>query len=131
MESFLNKILFFLHCILHLRDTSRKGASKIIRLKSGNCLLKSHRSKIDLEIRPGYDHCKVKETPSHFLLHCKIFDGERQKLMKAAYEIFNSNKTTFKGTMAELLGEHLLKEDQLKEIRTAVISLITATKKDI
>ena len=51
--------------------------------------------------------------------------------MKAAYEIFNSNKTTFKGTMAELLGEHLLKEDQLKEIRTAVISLITASKKDI
>ena len=51
--------------------------------------------------------------------------------MKAVYEIFNTNKTTFKGTMAELLGEHLLKEDQLKEIRTTVIKFITATKKDI
>ena len=49
--------------------------------------------------------------------------------MKAVNEIFNLNKTTFEGTMAELLGEHLLKEDQLKEIRTAVINFITATKK--
>ena len=51
--------------------------------------------------------------------------------MKTVYEIFSSNKTTFKGTMAKLLGEHLLKEDQLKEIRTPVIDFITATKKDI
>ena len=33
--------------------------------------------------------------------------------------------------MAELPGEHLLKEDQLKEIRTAVINFITKTNKDI
>ena len=33
--------------------------------------------------------------------------------------------------MAELLGEYLLKEDQLKEIITVIISFITATKKDI
>ena len=116
---------------LHLKHTSRKGASKIIRLKSGHCMLKSHRSKIDLEITSDCDQCKVKETPSHLLLHCKIFDGERHKLMKAVHEIFSSNKATFKGTMAELLGEHLLKEDQLTEIRTVVISFITATKKDI
>ena len=96
---------------LNLKHTSRKGASKIIRLKSGHCILKSHRSKIDLEITSNCDHCKVKETPSHLLLHCKIFDGERHKLMKEVNEVFNSNKTAFKGTMAELLGEHLLKED--------------------
>ena len=92
-------------------------------------MLKSHRSKIDLEIKPDYDHCKVKEAPSHLLLHRKIFDGEVHKLMKAVYEIFNSNKTTFKGTMVELLGEHLLKEDLL--IRAAVINFTTAIKKDI
>ena len=50
--------------------------------------------------------------------------------MKTVYEVFNSNKATFKRTMAELLGEHL-KEDQLKEIRRAVINFITATKEDI
>ena len=33
--------------------------------------------------------------------------------------------------MAKLLREYLLKEDQLKEIRTAIVNLITATKKDI
>ena len=51
--------------------------------------------------------------------------------MKAVYKVFNSNKTTFKVAMAELLGEHLLKEDELKEIRRAVINFITTTKKDI
>ena len=61
---------------LHLKHTSRKGASKIIRLKSGHCMLKSHRRKIDLEITPDCDHCKVKETPSHLPLHCKVFDSE-------------------------------------------------------
>ena len=94
-------------------------------------MLKSHRSKIDLEITPDCDHWKVKETPSHLLLHFKVFYGERHKLMKKVYKVFNSNKVTFKGTMAELLGEHLLKEDQLKEIRRAVINFIIATKKDI
>ena len=94
-------------------------------------MVKSHRSKIDLETIPDCDHCKVKETPSHLLLHCKVFDGERNKLMKTVYEIFNSNKTSFKGTMAELLRYYLLKEGQLKEIRTAVINFISATKKDI
>ena len=94
-------------------------------------MLESHRRKIDLEITPDCDHCKVKETPSHLLLHCKVFDCEQHKLMKTVYEVFNSSKATFKGTMAELLGEHLLKEDQLKEIRRAVINFITATKEDI
>ena len=70
---------------LHLKHTSRKGASKIIRLKSGHCMLKKYRGKIDLEIIPDCDHCKVKETPSHLLLHCKVFDGERSKLMKKVY----------------------------------------------
>ena len=72
-------------CALHLKHTSRKGASKIIRLKSGHCMLKKYRSKIDLEIIPDCDHCKVKETPSHLLLHCKVFDGEWSKLMKKVY----------------------------------------------
>ena len=67
---------------LHLKHTSRKEASKIIRLKSGHCMLKSHRSKIDLEITPDCDHCKVKETPSHLPLQCKVFDSERHKPMK-------------------------------------------------
>ena len=87
--------------------------------------------KIPAKAPPDRDDCKVKETPSHLLLHRNVLDGERHKLIETVYEIFNSNKTTFKGTMAELLGEHLLKEDQLKEIRTAVINFIAATKKDI
>ena len=92
-------------------------------------MLKSHRNKIDLEITQDCDHCKVKETPS-YLLYCKVFDSEQHKLMKTVYDVFNSNKTTFKGTMAELLEEHLLKEDPLKENRWAVINIITTTKKD-
>ena len=104
-------------CALHLKNTTRKGASKIIRLKSGHCMIKSHRSKVDLEITPDLitcDHCKVKETPIHLLLHCKVFYGKRHKLIKTVYEIFNSNKTTFKGTMVELLGEPLIKIRSIK-----------------
>ena len=52
--------------------------------------------------------------------------------MKTVYEMFNSNKTSFKRAMAKLPGELLLKEEQLKEkIRTASINFITQTKKDI
>ena len=51
--------------------------------------------------------------------------------MKTVYEVFKSNNTTYKGTITKLLGEHLLKEDKLKEIRTAVINFITATDRDI
>ena len=72
-----------------LKQDAELGVSKIIRLKSGYCMLKSLRSKIDLKITPGCDHCKVKETPSHLLLHCKIFDGERHKPTKAVYMKFS------------------------------------------
>ena len=95
-------------CALHLKHTTRK---------SGHCMLKSHRSKVDLEITSDLitcDHCKVKETPIHLLLHCKVFCGKRHKLMKTVYEIFSSNKTTFKGTIAEVLGEPFIKRRPIK-----------------
>ena len=45
--------------------------------------------------------------------------------------MFNSNKTSFKRAMAELQGELLLKEEQLKEIRTASINFITNQKRHL
>ena len=38
---------------LQLSFTTRKGASKIVRLKSGHCLLNYHKSKFDTETKPN------------------------------------------------------------------------------
>ena len=65
-----------------LRNTSRKGISKIAKLKTGHSMLKVHKSEIDIETSPECSTCKVKETPEHFLLNCKEYDTEPAKLEK-------------------------------------------------
>ena len=59
-----------------LKNTSRKGISKIARLKTGHSMLKGHKSKIDTETSP---ECSAEETTVHFLLNCKEYDTERAK----------------------------------------------------
>ena len=44
-----------------LKNTSRRGISKIARLKTGHSMLKDHKSKIDTETSP---ECKVKDWTS-------------------------------------------------------------------
>ena len=41
-----------------LKNTSRRGISKLARLKTGHSILKDHKSKIDTETSP---ECKVKD----------------------------------------------------------------------
>ena len=60
-----------------LKNTSRKGITNIIKLKTGHSMLKGHKSKIDPEIQPECTFCKVKETPESFLLNCAEFGKER------------------------------------------------------
>ena len=43
-----------------LKNTSRKGISKIARLKTRRSMLKGHKSKIDTETSPESSTCKVK-----------------------------------------------------------------------
>ena len=57
-----------------LKNTSRKGTSKISRLATGHSMLKGHKSKIDTETSPECSTCKVTETPEH--LNCKECDTE-------------------------------------------------------
>ena len=60
-----------------LKNTSRKGISRIARLKTGYSILKGHkRSEIDTETSPECSTCKVKKTPEHFLLNYKEYDTE-------------------------------------------------------
>ena len=61
-----------------LKNTSRKGIAKIIRLKTGHSMLKGYKSKIDQETQPESTFCKVKETTEHFLLNCTEFEKERE-----------------------------------------------------
>ena len=63
-----------------LRNTSRRGISKIARLKTGHSMLKGHKSKIDTETSPECSTCKVKETPINFLLNCKEYDTPHKKI---------------------------------------------------
>ena len=62
---------------LHLSFTTRNGASKIVRLKSGHCLLNYHKSKFDTETKPNCQECNSKETPIH-LLDCNKFENESE-----------------------------------------------------
>ena len=78
-------------------------------------MLKSNKSKIDPDTEPTCDQCKVVETSSHYLLHCKQFEALRSKMMKNITYIFNTNETTFKNTIAEILREHTLNNDNSKK----------------
>ena len=64
-----------------MRYTAR-GSSKILRLKSGHCMLNAHKSKIDDETQPTCETFKVKETPEHYLLHCSKYEKKRKVLFK-------------------------------------------------
>ena len=45
--------------------------------------------------------------------------------------IFNANGTTFKNTIAELLGEHTLDNDNSKKVRQEIVHFIYKTKKNV
>ena len=87
-------------------------------------MLKGHKSKIDPDTEPTCDHCKVVESPSHYLLHYKQFEELRSKMMKNISYIFNTNGTTFKNTLAELLGQHTLNNDNSKKAREKIVYFI-------
>ena len=57
------------------------------------------------------------ETPSHYLLHRKQFEELRSKMMEDITYIFNINGTTFRNTIAKLLGEHILNNDSSNKVR--------------
>ena len=80
---------------LHLSFTTRNGASKIIWLKLGHCLLNYHKSKFDTETKPNCQEYNSKETPIYLHLDCNKFENERQKLKKAIKSILNKNKISW------------------------------------
>ena len=65
-----------------LRQTSRRGSSKILRLKSGHCILNVHKIKIDNKIQPSCETCQAKQTPEHYLLHGSKYDKKRRCYLK-------------------------------------------------
>ena len=74
------------HRFLQLKKTTRKEAFKVLRLKTGHCMLTQHKSKINQNTQPKCELCLVNETPIHYLLHCSIFDTQRANWM--IHEIF-------------------------------------------
>ena len=53
------------HRLFQLKKTARKGSSKILRLKSGHCMLNGHNSQMNLESFTLFAIFKLKEGPSH------------------------------------------------------------------
>ena len=112
------------------KNTSRKGITKIIRLKTGRSILKGHKSKIDPEIQPEFTFCKVKETPEHFLLNCVEFGKERAKLEKLVKESYNNKKIGKSHIdLDDLLGEGDLSIQE--SIRKSAEKFLLSTQKEI
>ena len=115
-----------------LKNTSRKGITKIIRLKTGHSMLKGHKSKIDPETQPECTFCKVKETPEHFLLNCAEFEKERAKLEKLVKELYNNKKIGKSHIdLDDLLGEGDLPIQESMIIRKSSEKFILSTHKTI
>ena len=49
-------------------------------------MLKGYKSKIDTQTSPECSTCNMKETPEHFLLNCKEYDTEKEKLEQDIYK---------------------------------------------
>ena len=113
-----------------LKNTSRKGITKIIRLKTGHSILKEHKSKIDPEVQPEFTFCKVKETPEHFLLNCAEFGKERAKLEKLVKELYNNKKIgKLHIDLDDLLGDLPIQERII--IRKSAEKFLLSTQKEI
>ena len=74
-------------------------------------MLKDHKGKKDPDTKPTCYQCKVVETPSQYLLRYKQFQVLRSKMMKNITCIFNTIGTTCKNTIAEILSEHTLNNE--------------------
>ena len=117
---------------LHLSFTTRNGASKVVGLKLGHCVLNYHKSKFDTQTKPNCQECNSKETPIHLLFDCNKFENERQKLKKAIESILNKNKISWHSIRAEeLLGEHQLKPEDAKKVQFEASKFLSSTEKDI
>ena len=115
-----------------LKNTSRKGITKIIRLKTEHSLLEGHKSKIDQETQPECTFCKVKETSEHFLLNCAEFGKERAKLEKLVMELYNNKKIRKSHIdLDDLLVEGDLPIQESIIIKIAAEKLLLSTQKEI
>ena len=117
---------------LQLKHTTRKVSSKILRLKTGHCMLNHHKSKIDPETNSECDICKVNETPTHYLLECCKFDTQRANLIKQVSLILRKNGHVPQNlSLQMLLGEHNFNMDDSKVVRAELGKYFATTKQEI
>ena len=96
-------------------------------------MLNTYKSKIDHETQPNW---QAKEIPEHYLLHCSIYEKEREVLFKTKKKKYK--KTTTKNsqyiltlTMEDVLGEQNVIYDDRKSLREAFEKYINSTMKDV
>ena len=110
---------------LQLRHTSRRGSSKISRLKLGHCMLNAHKSKIDHETQPNLSNkqepqpyaCQRKKQKQSFQ-NCSINEKERELLFKTKEQFTKkSSQYILTLTMEDVLGEQNFMHNDHKSLR--------------
>ena len=120
------------HRFLQLKETTRKGASKALRLKTDHCMLNQYKSKIDQDTQPKWEVHLVNETPAHYLLHCSKFDTQRARLMKnISHSLRKNSLLPFNVSTEELLGGHNFNTEDSKTVRVELEKYFDSTKKEI
>ena len=83
--------------------------------------------------KPGSGQGRTRDAAplplTSYLLRGKQFEELKSKMMKNITYTFNGNGITFKNTIAKLLGEHTLNNDNSKKVRQKLqINFIDKTK---
>ena len=74
------------------KKTARRRLSKILQIKSGHCMVNSHKSKINFETSPLCGVCQIKKTHSHNLLESNKFKKEREALLNNISSILSKKR---------------------------------------
>ena len=120
------------HRFLQLKKTTRTVAPKVLRLKTGHCMLNQRKSKIHQDTQPKCEVCLVNETRAYYLSHCSKFDTQRAKLMKNISHVLRKNSLCpFNVSAEQLLGEHNLNTEDSKTARAELEKYFDSTKKEI
>ena len=111
---------------LQLRHTSRRGSSKISRLKLGHCMLNAHKSKIDHETQPNLSNkqqpqpyaCQRKKQKQSFQ-NCSKYEKQRESCYLKQKKNLQKKNSQYILTlnMEDVLGQQNFMHNDHKSLR--------------
>ena len=117
------------HRSLQFKKITKKGASKVLQIKTTHCLLNQHKSKIVQDIQPKCGVSLVNKTLTHYLLQCSKFDTQRTKLMrKMSYVLRKNILCPFNVSTEALMGKHVFNTEDFKPGRVELEKYFLSNK---